>query len=202
MDINSFSQKDLILFCILKIEQKKEDCTFERLVYECFRTFPERFSFYTYKLPDSIKLDRQLRTLRKLDLATGNNTYGFKLTEKGHRLAMQMQKIVMSSVLKSSRNRLSIDFRNNKVKGGRKEQIMIKRIVSSSVYKRFEEDSDIPLTIDEIRVVFFGTLETPLRSLIDNIEYIEKIAQKSQNTNLLKFINKCRKFIESKLKKG
>jgi len=40
--------------------------TFEHLVKECFDRFPESFSFYRYKnWPDSLKLDRPIRKLRR-----------------------------------------------------------------------------------------------------------------------------------------
>lgn len=199
MDISNFSQGDLILFCILKVEQVKEDCTFERLVYECFTTFPDRFSFYTYRLPDSIKLDRQLRTLRKSRLISGNNKYGFKLTESGYRLATQLQKYITSTSLKSpQKENGAVQSRN--IKGGRKEKIMINKIISSSLYKKYEIDTNVPLNADAVRIVFFGTLETPLKSLLDNIEYIEKIARKSDDSKLVSFIDKCKKFIRSKEK--
>jgi hypothetical protein len=200
MNIQDFSQNDLILFCVLRIEQGKEDCTFERLVYECFITFPERFSFYAYRLPDSIKLDRQLRTMRKLRLVTGSNKYGWKLTERGYRLAIQLQKTISSASFKSPSQRLSGETLSKKSKGGRKEEIMINKIASSSLYKKYENNVNLPLTVDEVRIVFFGTLETPLKSLLDNIEYIEDIAKKSENAKLFSFIGKCKKFIKNKSK--
>lgn len=199
MNINNFSQNDLILFCINKIEQLKEDCTFERLVYECFATFPERFSFYTYRLPDSIKLDRQLRTLRKTGFITGNNKYGFKLTNNGHKIATELQKLVTIS-LKSTTSPTKKDILSLKSRGGRKEQIMIGKIISSPLYKKFENNPDISLTVDEIRILFFGTLETPLQSLLENIGYIENIAKKSKHEDLLKFISACKRSIKNKLK--
>jgi hypothetical protein len=56
----------LILFCIYSVNLSQEKCTFERLVEECFILFPKVFSFLSHpNWPDSRKLDRSLRALRK-----------------------------------------------------------------------------------------------------------------------------------------
>lgn len=79
---------NLILFGINSVIEKKEKCTFERLIKECFTLFPQTFSFSKYsQWPDSLKLDRQLRALRKRKLITGNPKTSFALTKLGKKLA-------------------------------------------------------------------------------------------------------------------
>ncbi len=81
---------DLILFGINSVIENKEKCTLERLVKECFTLFPEIFGFSKYpQWPDSLKLDRQLRTLRKRKLITGDPRTSFSLTKPGAKIAVE-----------------------------------------------------------------------------------------------------------------
>ncbi len=82
------STNNLILFSIYSVLEKKEKCTFEELINECFTLFPKIFSFSKYKKwPDSRKLDRPLRLLRKKKLITGNPKTYFSLTKAGKKIA-------------------------------------------------------------------------------------------------------------------
>ena len=84
---------NLILFGINSIIENKEKCTFERLIKECFTIFPEIFSFSKYpQWPDSLKLDRQLRTLRKRKLISGGPKTSFSLTKLGKKIAIETSK--------------------------------------------------------------------------------------------------------------
>lgn len=84
---------DLILFSINSVIENKEKCTFERLIEECFTLFPEAFCFSKYpQWPDSRKLDRSLRTLRKRKLITGDPKTSFFLTKPGKKIAIETAK--------------------------------------------------------------------------------------------------------------
>jgi len=84
---------DLILFSINSVIEKNEKCTFERLIKECFTLFPKSFCFSKYfQWPDSLKLDRQLRALRKRKLITGNPKTTFSLTKFGKKIAIETAK--------------------------------------------------------------------------------------------------------------
>jgi hypothetical protein len=84
---------DLILFSIYLIIENQEKCTFERLIKECFTLFPETFSFSKYpRWPDSRKLDRPLRTLRKRKLIKGDPKTSFSLTKNGESIAEEIAK--------------------------------------------------------------------------------------------------------------
>lgn len=91
---------ELILFCIFNIQEKKETCTFERLVKECFTLFPKAFSLMKYlKWPDARKLDRPLRILRKRKLINGGPDTFFTLTEQGRNEAAIIEKILFQKKL-------------------------------------------------------------------------------------------------------
>jgi len=82
-----------ILFAIYSVTSNREKCNFERLIKECFTLFPETFSFSKYpQWPDSLKLDRQLRTLRKRKLITGDPKTSFSLTKLGKKIALETAK--------------------------------------------------------------------------------------------------------------
>jgi len=96
----NISIKDLILFSMYLLSRNREKCTFDRLIKECFSLFPKAFSFSEYKKwPDSRKLDRPLRTLRKKKLISGNPKSYFSLTKSGKKLAEELGKILRQKKL-------------------------------------------------------------------------------------------------------
>lgn len=85
--VNSIN--DLILFVLYSFADGKS--SFERLVKECFSQFPQVFSLKDYpQLPDSRKLDRPLRDLRKKKLIKGDPQTLFSLTTSGKRKAEEI----------------------------------------------------------------------------------------------------------------
>lgn len=81
----------LILFAIYSVTSDQKKCTFERLIKECFTLFPKVFGFSQYpQWPDSRKLDRPLRTLRKRKLIKGSPKAFFFLTDPGQGIAKDM----------------------------------------------------------------------------------------------------------------
>jgi len=87
------SVNDLILFCIHNIILNGEKCNFERLVKECFTLFPDTIKFLRYPIwPDSRKLDRPLRSLRKEKLIIGDPKTYFILTKTGEERALAISK--------------------------------------------------------------------------------------------------------------
>ena len=83
--------QNLILFGIFSLIKRGEKCTFDALIKECFNLFPKAFCFSKNpKWPDSRKLDRPLRTLRKIKLISGNPKTVFTLTKKGRQIALEI----------------------------------------------------------------------------------------------------------------
>lgn len=90
---SNFSVNDLILFCIHSVISDSEQCSFERLVKECFTLFPDTIKFTRYPIwPDSRKLDRPLRALRNEKLIIGDPKTYFILTKTGEDKAMIVSK--------------------------------------------------------------------------------------------------------------
>lgn len=91
---------DLILFCIHSIVSNNEECSFDRLVKECFILFPESIEFTRYPIwPDSRKLDRPLRFLRNKKLIFGEPKTFFLLTPEGDKKAIELRKLLKQGKL-------------------------------------------------------------------------------------------------------
>jgi len=87
------SINSLILFGIYSVSENKEKCTFERLVRECFTLFPKMFGFPKHlQWPDSRKLDRPLRSLRRKKLILGDPKTAFSLTKSGKKIVEEIVK--------------------------------------------------------------------------------------------------------------
>jgi len=98
--ILNFSVNDLILFCVHSVVKNGEECSFERLVKECFTLFPDTLSFTRYPIwPDSRKLDRPLRALRNEKLIIGDPKTIFMLTKEGERNAAEISKVLRQGKL-------------------------------------------------------------------------------------------------------
>jgi len=96
----NFSVNDLILFCVHSIVVNSEQCSFERLVKECFTLFPETLKFTRYPIwPDSRKLDRPLRALRNEKLIIGDPKNYFILTKEGEARALVLSKALRQGKL-------------------------------------------------------------------------------------------------------
>jgi len=83
---------ELILFSIYLLDSEKKENTFENIVKKCFDLFPENFNFKNNsQWPDSRKLDRPLRNLRKKGMI-GGDPQKFFLTEKGKNSSLSIAK--------------------------------------------------------------------------------------------------------------
>lgn len=92
---NKIGINNLILFSLYTLSDKKKKSSFEEIMEECFVLFPEIFKFQTIKKwPDSRKLDRPLRFLRKEKLIEGNPNAGFFLTKPGRELSEEISKVL------------------------------------------------------------------------------------------------------------
>lgn len=176
----------LIIYSVAKVAESNEERTFERLVKECFERFPKSFGFYRYsQWPDSLKLDRPLRKLRKEGYITGNNETRFVLTRLGESYAKAVAKELGSQILCTKPST-----------GGRKEEKILKRIKNSREFQGYKKHGN-KLLIDEsqIRSLAYSTLETPLEVVISNLNKIGGLAHQTGETKLGKFVGHCKKLL-------
>ncbi|MEA3344198.1 MAG: hypothetical protein U9Q16_00745 [Patescibacteria group bacterium] len=92
---------ELILFCIDSLAKDTGKCSFQNLLKESFALRPDIFRFPNIpQWPDSRKIDRPLRTLRKRKLITGSPQTFFSLTKKGKIMAKEIAKTFRQRKLK------------------------------------------------------------------------------------------------------
>jgi len=90
---------DLILLGIYLLEKEGKQCDFESLIERCFKLSPESVSFKRNNWPDSRKIDRPLRSLRKEDLIKINSDFIFSLTKKGAKKSLEITKVLYQGKL-------------------------------------------------------------------------------------------------------
>lgn len=176
----------LIIYSVAKVTESSEECTFERLVKECFEKFPKSFGFYRYsQWPDSLKLDRSLRKLRKEGHITGSNETRFVLTKSGESYANAVAKELGSRILHKKPST-----------GGRKEEKILKRIKNSSEFQEYRmRGNKILISESQVRSLAYSTLETPLEVVIGNLDKIGELANQTGETELGKFVRYCKKLL-------
>lgn len=178
--------KHLILFAISSIIANNEICTFERLVAECFNRFPKVFSFKRYpQWPDSMKLDRQLRTLREEGLIIGTARDHFELTEAGKLIATEI-KTNLTSARKRGQIKTSPTVRSA-------EDRIIEFLKTNKLFHNYcENPQNFRITETQTRNLLRCTLETPRRVVKQNLEYYLKLVEKYNELELKKFLMKCK----------
>ena len=178
MDINS-----LLLICIDNIITNSDDCTFERLVYECFTSYPKVFSLFRYpQWPDSNKLDRPLRKLRERGLIVGSPKMGFLLTEDG--------KHQVATVRKALERQIKIKPTRRILKG--KERNFVAYLKSTELYQSFRNDKyNFDLTEQDFIDILRGTLETPKRVLRQTLSQYKNLAEEISDIDLQEFLLAC-----------
>lgn len=169
--------------CVNTVISNNDDCTFERLVYECFVTYPKVFGLFRYPdWPDSNKLDRPLRKLRERGSIVGSPKIGFLLTEDGkHQVARVRKALKSNTIIKPTRRLL---------KG--KERNFVAYLKSSELYNKFIEDKhDFELNEQDFIDILRGTLETPSRVLKQTLAQYKKLAKEVGDTDLQGFLSAC-----------
>jgi len=180
--------ENLVLYGIYLVSKRGENCTFEKLVAECFSQFPKVFAFKRYpEWPDSLKFDRPLRKLREKGMIVGNIKDIFSPTKFGEQKAIETENIlkkvnvIFYKKRKDSQER-SIDDR------------LIAYIKDSDSFKKYINDpSNFSISEPEFRKLLRCTLETPLRVIKQNLEYYKKLANSYKEEELFNFLLSCEK---------
>jgi hypothetical protein len=181
----------LIVFGVYSVISQKEECTFERLVKECFTLFPEVFGMSRYpQWPDTLRFDRDLRTLRERGLITGNPKTSFSLTKFGERLAKETELFLKKGAVEKKESKI----------GKRGADInWITYLKKSEAFQRFlKEEKNFLITEMEFRNLMRCTLETPLRILKQNLQYSKNLAKEFKEPKLIEFLDVCSKKLNIK----
>ena len=187
---------DLILFSIYRVRCKKETCTFERVLGECFTNFPKTFGFLLYpQWPDATKLDRALRDLRKQKLIEGGmggkSSAGlFSLTKKGCTRAREAEAVLKGRRKVSRRN----VYRRNGRSIDEKLVLYLKRHVVVNAFLNDRENFE--LVDADFRHLLKCTTETPTERVKESFDYFQKLVKDFKLRELEEFFDYCKdKFI-------
>lgn len=180
--------QELILVSIYLVINKQEICTFERLVAECFKNFPEMFSFKRYpEWPDSLKFDRPLRNLRAKGLILGNPRDKFSLSKYGESKAKE----ILERLYKKINSNKIKDFKSS-VRSA--EDRIIEFIKSSEPYRRYLNDpKGFSISEQEFRNLLRCTLESSDRVVMQNLQYYLSLAEEYNENEIKELLIYCQK---------
>ncbi len=186
----NYPKRNLITFGIYSVLLQREECTFERLVKECFSLFPKVFGMSRYpQWPDTLKFDRDLRTLRQQELITGNPKISFSLTKFGEKLAKETEELLKKGIKRKA-----------KYKTGRGTDInWINYLKKSQSFQRFlKNKKKFSITEMEFRNLLRCTLESPNRIIKQNLLYSKNLAKEFKEKKLVEFLEICSKKLSIK----
>ena len=184
---SKIAMEDLILLGIYLVSCKKETCSFERLVAECFSRFPKIFAFKRYpEWPDSVKFDRPLRKLREKGFILGGVKDYFSLTKSGEKIAKQTKedlegKSILKQKIRTYRGRSADDRLVTYLKGASQFRDFLKNPYTFTISE------------PEFKNLLRCTLETSLRVVKQNLEYYKNLARSYKEKELLNFLLFCEK---------
>ena len=187
----SVPKENLILFGIYSVTKNGEGCSFERLVKECFTLFPKAFAFSRYpEWPDSLKFDRQMRTLRERGWIVGGAKTTISLTKFGEKIAEETEQMLTGSKLTREANQ--------KFRGA--DTALIHSLKESAAFKRFLGNKEnFSITEMELRALLRCTLETPTRVLKQNLQYSKNLASEYDERELFNLLEVCEKILPTKV---
>jgi len=177
---------DLSIYAISQIVAKKEECTQERIIKECFTLFPERFGMARYpQWPDFDRVHLSIVRCQRKGWITGSSKTGFKITSFGESASKKIvTKLNKSSAASSTRKPVESSR-------GKWESI-IKYLKSSDIFKRYEKDPvSIQISDKDVRKLMVCTLESPIRVVRQNLVNSLGIAKEFKDKILFSFLLAC-----------
>lgn len=178
---------ELLTYAVGQVAEAGEECTFERLVYECFHLFPDKFSMQRYpEWPDSVRVNKTwLRCRTDRGWIVGSVQEGFRLSERGRQVATRV-----SHALGKGESP-----RPEQNEGGRareRYEAMLKYVRRQQAFQTYQSAPDsLTLSDADLRVLFNGTLETPSRVLRQNLRAYQNAAQEYGDQEVTAFLNTC-----------
>lgn len=179
----------LLTYAANRILQNGEECTLERLVYECFTLFPKKFSFSRYpQWPDSTRIYRSCRRcLQDNKWLSGSFKDGFQMKSEGEKIALDVGVKLKDPATINQKVRQPIKTRG-------KEEAVIRYLRKSESFNRWEQDkTSFKISESELRSLLNATLETPINTLKDNIVYYKENAGLVRDTVMISFLDECEK---------
>lgn len=183
---------DLVVYCVREILRAGEECTFERLVYECFTRFPAEFGLRRYpQWPDSARVNKSwLRCRTDKGWIAGSVKEGFRLTPAGEIVA---ERVARQLAGKPARTAAS------PARARDRSEAIVKVIRADPLFVRFRANtSEFQASEMEVRRALGATLETPVRILRQNINAYRNAAMELDDSEVLDFLSICDKIVVHK----
>lgn len=179
MRINTYSLEELILLGMQELIEKKKKCSYGDLIHKLFSKYPGIFSIADYpKWPDTLKLDRPLRSLRSDRLITGSPITFYSLTLLGQERIRQLKRrndLVMEYSIKKPTRSPSLTF--------------LKEIENSEDFKSYISDiKNFKPNNMKVRALMRFTLDTPKKIVLNHLSFLKKVTHKEKKKSLGEFL--------------
>ena len=170
---------DMILLSLSSVLEKKSKCSFSDLVKECFTRYPTYYSLSEIpEYPDSLKLDRPLRSLRSKGLLKGSPKTHYSFTKAGKEYLDNLKRINMGK---------GVPKQNNITRSPLLQKT--EEVLKSKDFKIFKKSPNkfSPENM-RFRSIMAVTLETPKKVLLKETELLIDLAKKKGAKTLAKYL--------------
>ena len=182
---------ELLTYAVGQVTGAGEECTFERLVYECFQLFPQKFAMQRYPdWPDSVRVNKTwLRCRTDRGWIVGSVQEGFRLTAEGVQVAAKVGRALGNA-------KVSVPEASDGARSRERYEAMLKYIRRQPPFQAYlEEPGTFMLSETGLRVLLNGTLETPLRVLRQNLRAYQNAAEAYGDTEVAAFLSTCKEML-------
>lgn len=194
---SSTSIDQLLIYAVWQILQSGEECTFERLVCECFTRFPESFSLKRYpQWPDSDRVNKAwLRCRTDKGWLAGSRQHGFRLTAAGEHVARKVAAQLFEDTGQSPASGPSGP------RARERYEALLRNIRRDPLFQRFiGSQGSFHVSEMEFRSLLGATLETPPRVLRQNLTTYKNAARDYQDHEVYNFLIVCEQKMASVIK--
>lgn len=177
---------ELVVYSAFQVTERGEPCTFERIVVEAFRTFPEEFALAGFdEYPDSARVNKcWLRCRTDRGWLVGNVKHGFSLSETGRNVALEVRQRLQTSG--GARPIRSASKARNR------ESAILRHLLRTKAFRRFRENSELfQVTEKDLREVTLSTMDTPVTTLRQNLNQLRNEAKVDAPPEVMDFLEQC-----------
>lgn len=180
----------LVIYSVKQILDNSEECTFERLVCECFRLFPKKFGFLRYpNWPDATRINKAwLRCRTDKGWLSGTVKEGFRITTAGEEVARNTENLL------KKKNKISRNLPTPKPR--ERYEAIILHIKNTPEYQKHVNIAGYKINETDLKSFLGGTLETPKRILRHNLNLYMNAAALYNEQSVIPFLQICKKKLE------
>jgi hypothetical protein len=176
---------DLVVYSMHFLNTQGIALTSEDVISACFTLFPKRFSLVKYPYwPDSAVVSRRWSECRSKGYLVGNVATGFKLTPKGFRFAVKVEK-ALGGIKPASNHILPSEV---KTRAGK----FVRAMETSDAYRDYKKHGkNSKFNEFDFRSLLLCTMESPADTLKRNLDQFREYADINDRKDLLAFLEFC-----------